>query len=182
MRLLFFFAALGFAILGMSGVTLSLLNLIDDSQTGGWPLWQSLPMAAVGAGKATEADYAAISAANPSWNATLRTTCIPTLINGGHAPNAQPQSVTANVNCRIIPGEDVEAVRAKLAQVGGDEKVKVTLADPPAFAVAAGTLALLTEGCDRQMATCAGRFGNGVNFRGEPYLPGMDLLTRYPGA
>ncbi|WP_420820367.1 DUF2163 domain-containing protein [Sphingobium terrigena] len=58
----------------------------------------------------------------------------------------------------------------------------VTLADPPAFAVMAGTLALLTEGCDRQMATCAGRFGNGVNFRGEPYLPGMDLLTRYPGA
>ncbi len=97
------------------------------------PLYPKLsqPMAAVGAGKATEADYAAISAANPSWNATLRTTCIPTLINGGHAPNAQPQSVTANVNCRIIPGEDVEAVRAKLAQVGGDEKVKVTLADPP---------------------------------------------------
>ncbi|MEC3911628.1 DUF2163 domain-containing protein [Sphingobium sp. CR2-8] len=58
----------------------------------------------------------------------------------------------------------------------------VTLADPPAFAVAAGTLALLTEGCDRQLGTCAGRFGNAVNFRGEPYLPGMDLLTRYPGA
>ncbi|OAN53553.1 MULTISPECIES: DUF2163 domain-containing protein [unclassified Sphingobium] len=58
----------------------------------------------------------------------------------------------------------------------------VTLADPPAFAVTAGTLALLTEGCDRQLATCAGRFGNAVNFRGEPYLPGMDLLTRYPGA
>jgi uncharacterized phage protein (TIGR02218 family) len=58
----------------------------------------------------------------------------------------------------------------------------VTLSDPPAFAVAAGTLALLSEGCDRQLATCAGRFGNAVNFRGEPYLPGMDLLTRYPGA
>lgn len=58
----------------------------------------------------------------------------------------------------------------------------LVLADPPAFAVAAGTLALLTEGCDRQLATCAARFGNGVNFRGEPYLPGMDLLTRYPGA
>lgn len=58
----------------------------------------------------------------------------------------------------------------------------VTLADPPAFAVGAGTLAMLTEGCDRQVATCAGRFGNVVNFRGEPYLPGMDLLTRYPGA
>lgn len=58
----------------------------------------------------------------------------------------------------------------------------LTLADPPAFAVAAGALALLTQGCDRQLATCAERFGNAVNFRGEPYLPGMDLLTRYPGA
>lgn len=58
----------------------------------------------------------------------------------------------------------------------------VTLADAPAFAVAPGTLAMLSQGCDRQLATCAGRFGNAVNFRGEPYLPGMDLLTRYPGA
>lgn len=58
----------------------------------------------------------------------------------------------------------------------------LTLADPPAFAVEEGALALLTEGCDRQLATCAARFGNAVNFRGEPYLPGMDLLTRYPGA
>ena len=58
----------------------------------------------------------------------------------------------------------------------------LTLADPPPFAVEAGTLALLTEGCDGQLETCAGRFGNVPNFRGEPYLPGMDLLTRYPGA
>lgn len=57
----------------------------------------------------------------------------------------------------------------------------VTLGDPPPRPVAAGTLALLSEGCDRQLATCAGRFGNAVNFRGEPWLPGMDLLTRYPG-
>ncbi len=49
MRVLFFFAALGFAIVGMSGVTLSLLNLIDETQAGGWPLWQSLPMTAIGA-------------------------------------------------------------------------------------------------------------------------------------
>ncbi|WP_088184321.1 DUF2163 domain-containing protein [Sphingobium sp. Z007] len=58
----------------------------------------------------------------------------------------------------------------------------VMLADAPSFAVTAGTLALLTQGCDRQLTTCAARFGNAVNFRGEPYLPGMDLLTRYPGA
>ncbi len=58
----------------------------------------------------------------------------------------------------------------------------VMLVDPPPFAVEAGTLALLTEGCDRQMETCATRFANALNFRGEPYLPGTDLLTRYPGA
>lgn len=39
----------------------------------------------------------------------------------------------------------------------------------------------LIEGCDKSLATCAGRFGNVLNFRGEPYLPGTDLLTRYPG-
>lgn len=57
----------------------------------------------------------------------------------------------------------------------------VTLAEAPAFAVAAGALAVIEEGCDKRMETCAGRFGNGVNFRGEPYLPGNDLLMRYPG-
>ncbi|MBZ9649583.1 M20/M25/M40 family metallo-hydrolase [Sphingobium sp. 3R8] len=96
-----------------------------------YPAKVSSAMAAIGAGKATEADYAAVSAESASWNATLRTTCIPTLISGGHAPNAQPQSVTANVNCRIIPGESVESVLARLGEVAADPKVKVTLADPP---------------------------------------------------
>jgi uncharacterized phage protein (TIGR02218 family) len=68
-----------------------------------------------------------------------------------------------------------------LAVVSNDAGT-VTLADPPAFAVEAGTAALLTQGCDRRLATCAGRFDNAVNFRGEAFLPGMDLLTRYPGA
>ncbi|MFN3620892.1 DUF2163 domain-containing protein [Sphingorhabdus sp.] len=45
-----------------------------------------------------------------------------------------------------------------------------------------GDMVELTEGCDKLMSTCAARFGNGINFRGEPYLPGNDLLTRYPGA
>lgn len=91
----------------------------------------SKAMAAIGTGKATDADYAIVSAENPSWNATLRTTCIPTLVSGGHAANAQPQSVTANVNCRIIPGESVDSILARLSELAGNEKVKVTLADPP---------------------------------------------------
>lgn len=46
--------------------------------------------------------------------------------------------------------------------------------------IANGTRALLREGCDHTLATCGSRFGNGVNFQGEPFLPGNDFLTRYP--
>lgn len=55
----------------------------------------------------------------------------------------------------------------------------LTLADPPVFAVEAGARAEIVEGCDKLFATCRDRFGNGINFRGEPHLPGNDLLTRY---
>jgi uncharacterized phage protein (TIGR02218 family) len=58
----------------------------------------------------------------------------------------------------------------------------LTLREPPPFAAAVGDIIEISEGCDKQFATCKGRFANSVNFRGEPYLPGMDLLTRYPGA
>jgi uncharacterized phage protein (TIGR02218 family) len=58
----------------------------------------------------------------------------------------------------------------------------VTLRAPPRFEAAPGTLVEIIEGCDKSLATCAGRFANAINFRGEPYLPGMDLLTRYPAA
>jgi len=57
-----------------------------------------------------------------------------------------------------------------------------TLRVLPPFAIAPGTLVEIGEGCDKSVATCAARFGNVANFRGEPYLPGIDLLTRYPGA
>ena len=60
--------------------------------------------------------------------------------------------------------------------------VTITLRSEPPLSVAAGDLIELREGCDKSLATCADRFGNALNFRGEPYLPGIDLLTRYPGA
>lgn len=49
-----------------------------------------------------------------------------------------------------------------------------------AAGIAAGTRIELREGCDHTLETCATRFGNAVNFQGEPFLPGNDLLTRYP--
>jgi acetylornithine deacetylase/succinyl-diaminopimelate desuccinylase-like protein len=53
----------------------------------------------------------------PNYNATLRTTCVATLISGGHADNALPQTATATVNCRILPGEDPAMIKAKLIEI-----------------------------------------------------------------
>ncbi|MES2986899.1 MAG: DUF2163 domain-containing protein [Pseudomonadota bacterium] len=63
--------------------------------------------------------------------------------------------------------------------VARSEGATVTLRRAPRFD--AGGLVELIEGCDKSIATCGSRFANVLNFRGEPYLPGTDLLTRYPG-
>jgi acetylornithine deacetylase/succinyl-diaminopimelate desuccinylase-like protein len=63
---------------------------------------------------------------SPFYNAQLRTTCVPTLLEGGHAPNALPQTAKANVNCRILPGETPAAIRAVLVRVVADDSVRVT--------------------------------------------------------
>jgi acetylornithine deacetylase/succinyl-diaminopimelate desuccinylase-like protein len=65
--------------------------------------------------------------AMPYYNALLRTTCVATLLSGGHAPNALPQTARANVNCRIFPGEDPEKVRKTLEHIVADPKVAVTV-------------------------------------------------------
>lgn len=66
--------------------------------------------------------------------------------------------------------------------VRASDGATVTLRQPPAFMPVAGDLIELIEGCDRRFETCVARFVNAENFRGEPHLPGLDLLTRYPGA
>ena len=65
--------------------------------------------------------------------------------------------------------------------IAGSDGAVMTLRDVPAFGVAPGALVDVVEGCDKTFATCTARFGNAANFRGEPHLPGIDLLTRYPG-
>ena len=73
------------------------------------------------------AAIALVAAKDPSWNATLRTTCVATMLDGGHATNALPQRARANVNCRIFPGVDSEQVRRKLEELAADTEVKVTM-------------------------------------------------------
>jgi acetylornithine deacetylase/succinyl-diaminopimelate desuccinylase-like protein len=84
-------------------------------------------MRALAAGRADAAALARLSA-NPSYNAQMRTTCVATILEGGHAPNALPQMARANVNCRVLPGEPVAEVEKTLARVLADDHVVVTQA------------------------------------------------------
>ncbi len=68
---------------------------------------------------------ALVSQSDPSWNATLRTTCVATMLEAGHATNALPQRARANINCRIFPGVDQETVRRKLEELIADSQVRV---------------------------------------------------------
>src|SRR2546423_11137266 len=72
-----------------------------------------------------DAKAAATVSSDPSYNSQLRTTCVATMLAGGHATNALPQSATANVNCRILPDEDPKDVERTLVQVVDDPKVSV---------------------------------------------------------
>jgi acetylornithine deacetylase/succinyl-diaminopimelate desuccinylase-like protein len=72
----------------------------------------------------------AIVSKDRSYHSMLRTTCVATLIEGGHANNALPQRAAANVNCRIFPGETVEQTQAALKTIIGDSGVTVTLVPP----------------------------------------------------
>jgi acetylornithine deacetylase/succinyl-diaminopimelate desuccinylase-like protein len=83
---------------------------------------------------ATQA-IAQVAGREPSWNAMLRTTCVATMLEAGHAMNALPQRASAVINCRLFPGTTSEAVRAQLETLVADPAVKVValpLAHPPA--------------------------------------------------
>jgi acetylornithine deacetylase/succinyl-diaminopimelate desuccinylase-like protein len=100
-------------------------------------------MRAMSVGDAPDPVLAArLAARSPYYNAQLRTTCVATMIDGGHAVNALPQRVTATVNCRILPGVAAATVERTLRSVIADTAVKVTLADtavasPPSILPAA---------------------------------------------
>ncbi len=63
------------------------------------------------------------------YHSTLRTTCVATLLDGGHANNALPQRAGANINCRIFPGVSAEEVRVALEKAIGDPRMTVVRSD-----------------------------------------------------
>jgi acetylornithine deacetylase/succinyl-diaminopimelate desuccinylase-like protein len=72
-----------------------------------------------------------VAAASPAWNATLRTTCVATQLEGGHAMNALPQLAAANVNCRVLPEDSIEYVRDTLREVVADDQVSIMVRGEP---------------------------------------------------
>ncbi|MES2753870.1 MAG: M20/M25/M40 family metallo-hydrolase [Pseudomonadota bacterium] len=87
--------------------------------------------AAMQAFAANPADTAAadLLSGDPRYVGQVRTTCVPTMFNGGHAPNALPQRAMANINCRIFPGTPRAEIEAKLTELAADPKIKVEFAD-----------------------------------------------------
>lgn len=81
----------------------------------------------------TPPDAAAVRrlSSTPIYNSTMRTTCVATMIGGGHAENALPQRARATIQCRFHPGDDPNAVQATLAQVIADAAVSITLVNQP---------------------------------------------------
>ncbi len=83
------------------------------------------------AAKGSQEAMARLAAASPAWNATLRTTCVATMLEGGHARNALPQLAAANVNCRALPEDSVEFVKSTLERVVAGDQVAVTILGDP---------------------------------------------------
>ena len=82
------------------------------------------------AGNPDDRAAAAVVSRDRSYHSMLRTTCVATLLSGGHAENALPQRASANVNCRIFPGETVDETRAALVAAIADPRVEVTVRPP----------------------------------------------------
>jgi acetylornithine deacetylase/succinyl-diaminopimelate desuccinylase-like protein len=87
------------------------------------PLASQLRRAAGGDAAAMQA----VAEASPQWNAVMRTTCVPTGLDGGHAENALPQTAGARINCRILPDQTPEEVEAVLRKAVADEQVAISL-------------------------------------------------------
>ncbi len=83
----------------------------------------------------------AVLRGDPAMIGKIGTTCVPTMVNGGHALNALPQRATAIVNCRIFPGHTKEDIMAELAAVAGQPEVKFSEINPEYVTHVAGVAA-----------------------------------------
>lgn len=109
-----------------SEITLASLKATGEHSTG--PLAQAMRQFAA---HPDDAKAAAAISADPAYVGQIRTTCVATMLDGGHALNALPQRADANINCRIFPGVSVASVEAQLGKVIDDATVKISIKPPP---------------------------------------------------
>jgi len=83
------------------------------------------------AANVNDAEAAELLSGEAEYVGKVRTTCVATMLSGGHALNALPQKAALSVNCRIFPGTKVEDVQAKLAEIAADSKASLTLINKP---------------------------------------------------
>ncbi len=90
-----------------------------------------------------DADAIARLSASPFYNARLRTTCVATRLDGGHANNALPGMARANINCRILPGHTPGEVQATLERVMADPKISISQVAAPGAGLRSNPLSTL---------------------------------------
>ncbi len=112
-------------------------------------------------------DKAAVTRLSQSayYNALLRTTCVATLLQGGHAPNALPQTARANVNCRMLPTDSIVNVQATLKKVVADDQVSVVVANESGAAPPSA----INPAIMRQLESLSSKLCGGI-----PVVPIMD--------
>jgi acetylornithine deacetylase/succinyl-diaminopimelate desuccinylase-like protein len=113
----------------------------------------------------SDAEAARLAMTDPEINAVLHTNCVATLLSAGHAPNALPQRATANINCRIFPGETVEQTRETLVRLIADPQVKVEATHPDKPLATPSPLDPKVVGPMRELAA--------KHFPGVPFAPSM---------
>ena len=105
---------------------------------------------------------------DPRYNSMLRTTCVATRLGGGHAYNALPQTASANVNCRIVPTQTPEEVRATIARVVADTNIQITSTVPIRERSGAPPSSLIAELMDPVTTITHDMFGANI-----PVIPVM---------
>jgi acetylornithine deacetylase/succinyl-diaminopimelate desuccinylase-like protein len=106
-------------------VTRAYFQAMSNIETG--PIRGDLAAVATG----DTAAMSRVARASTAWNATLRTTCVATQLEGGHAKNALPQLAAANVNCRVLPDESIDYVTSTLQRLVADSAVHLTIDGTP---------------------------------------------------
>jgi len=113
----------------------------------------------------TNKDAIATLTADPEEVGHIGTTCVATMVDGGHALNALPQRVTANINCRIFPGTSFQQVQDELTRVAAEPKLQIQFIDVGTTASPASPM--------RKDVTDAVRAGLDLAYKGVPIVPGQ---------